>query len=218
MRINGIIKRFLGVANYIDVIADKESKANISDGFAGGSLANDNILVVSNFPLPEQDVEMAFKKEKADYVIISTNKTLDNDTINIASSELVGPFTHIINIFYDTEQMALINSDGRYNENDASYLFYQWHQQEADYLVNLNQYATICSLFISGESTDCLVKQKNAEMLIRGLSEVLSNHGIICNGIVANNNHCLKELLESSVFLSSRYGQIMTGEVLSFID
>ena len=55
-------------------------------------------------------------------------------------------------------------------------------------------------------------------MLIRGLSEVLSNHGIICNGIVANNNHCLKELLESSVFLSSRYGQIMTGEVLNFID
>ena len=217
MRMNGLIKRLLGVANYIDVIGDKEAKADIYDSFAGGSLSNDNILIVSNAPLPEQDVEVILKKEKADYVILSTDKNLDLDVIKNASSNIVGPFTHIINLFYDMEQMALINSEGRYNESDSSYLFYQWHQQEVDYLVNLNQYATLCSLFISGESTDCLVKQKNAEMLIRGLAEVLSNHGIICNGIVANSNHSLKELLESSVFLSSRYGQIMTGEVLSFI-
>ena len=83
-----------------------------------------------------------------------------------------------------------------------------------DYLVNLEQYATITTAFVCGTSLDSNVKKKNAEMCIRGLAEVLANHGMICNGIIANRNIELKELLTTSVFLSSRYGQIMTGEVL----
>ena len=217
MRLIGLFKKLIGRANHINAIADRVSKADIPDGYAGGSLANDNILIVSNASLSDQVVETVFEREKVDYVILSTDKKLDAYDINNASSNLVGPFSHIINVIYDSEQIALINREGLYNDKDASYLLYQWHQQEVDYLVNLNQYASICTIFISEDTTDSLVKKKNAEMLIKGIAEVLSNHGIICNGIIANNSHNLIELLESSVFLSSRYGQIMTGEVLNFI-
>lgn len=104
MRLIGFIKRLVGRANYIDAIADSVSKADIPDGYSGGSLANDNILIVSNVPLLEQDVDVVFKKEMADYAILSTDQNINRDAINNASSNLVGPFTHIINVVYDKEQ------------------------------------------------------------------------------------------------------------------
>ena len=100
------------------------------------------------------------------------------------------------------------------NDKDSMYQFYQWHQEEVDYLVKLKQNATICSVFISGSSIEETVKKRNAEMCIRGLAESLSNHGMICNGIIAGEDDNLKVILNTTVFLSSRYGQIMTGEVL----
>lgn len=110
--------------------------------------------------------------------------------------------------------MSLISKDGLFNDKDSMYQFYQWHQKEVDYLVKLNQYATICSVFVSGSAIDSVVKKKNAEMCIRGLAESLSNHGLICNGIIAGEDDNFKEILDTTVFLSSRYGQIMTGEVI----
>ena len=62
------------------------------------------------------------------------------------------------------------------------------------------------------------VIKKNVEMLIRGLSEVLANHGLICNGIIADKNVPLKDIVNSALFLSSKYGQIMSGEVLQMKD
>ena len=61
---------------------------------------------------------------------------------------------------------------------------------------------------------EAYVKKKNAEMCIRGLAESLSNHRMICNGIIAGKDVILKAIFDTTVFLSSRYGQIMTGEVL----
>ena len=81
-------------------------------------------------------------------------------------------------------------------------------------LVKLNQYATICTIFIGETSIEGNIKNRNMEMCIRGLAEVLANHGMVCNGIIANKNIEVRDLITTSVFLSSRYGQIMSGEVL----
>lgn len=214
MRLMNIIKSILGRAEYIEAIADKTSNTNIHDGYSGGSLSNDNLLIITNTELPAEVVKDVFLKEKTYFSVKSVKQLLHVEDIFDAGKELIGPFTHIINFFYDNEEMSLISKDELYNDKDSIYQFYQWHQEEVDYLVKLNQYATICSVFLSGHSIDNSVKKKNVEMCIRGLAEVLANHGIICNGIIASKDDILKELLNTTVFLSSRYGQIMTGEVL----
>ncbi len=209
-----VIKRLLGRAEYIEVIADKTCNANIPDGCAGGSLSNDNVLIITNTELPAEVVKDVFSKEKTYYSVKSVKHLLHVEDIIDAGKDLIGPFTHIINIFYDKDEMSLISKNGQFNDKDSMYQFYQWHQEEVDYLVKLNQYATICSVFISGSSIEESVKKRNAEMCIRGLAEVLANHGMVCDGIIASKGDNLKELFNSTVFLSSRYGQIMTGEVL----
>ncbi len=214
MRLKNVIKRIFGRARYIDVIADKTCNANIPDGYAGGSLADDNLIIISNSELPNNVVTGVFANEHIYYSTLKINQFLRKDDIKDSGKDLIGPFSHIINVFYDSDNNSLINKDGTYNSNDSIYQFYQWHQEEVDYLVELDKYATVCSVFITGSSVDNRIKRKNVEMCVRGLAEALSNHGVICNGIIANKTDDVRELLQSAIFLSSRYGQIMTGEVL----
>ena len=58
------------------------------------------------------------------------------------------------------------------------------------------------------------VLSKNVDMCIRGLGEALGNHSIISNGIVATKEIPLGVIMNTALFLSSKYGQIMAGEVL----
>ncbi len=213
MKILSLIKRILGHAEYTETIADKFGNANIPEGYAGGSLVVKNILLISNTELPSEVVKEVVSKEEAHYSIVTLDDLMTNSVISNAGKDLIGPFNHVINVFSDKEGRPLLN-ENKYNDKDNIYQLYQWQQVEVDYLVRLNQYATICTVFITDSSIDSNVKKRNVEMCIRGLAEALSNHGMICNGIIANKEISIKELLTTSVFLSSRYGQIMTGEVL----
>ena len=51
-------------------------------------------------------------------------------------------------------------------------------------------------------------------MCIVGLGEAMGNHNIINNGIVASPSVPIKDIVNTAIFMSSKYGQIMTGEVL----
>ena len=213
MKLLNLIKRILGHAEYTEAIADKYGNTNIPGGYAGGSLAAQNILLISNTELPSEVVKSVIAKEEAYYSVVTLDEQMTDKVITNAGRDLIGPFTHVINVFFDKEERPLLNGN-KYNEKDSVYQLYQWQQVEVDYLVKLNQYATICTIFIGESSIEGNVKKHNVEMCIRGLAEVLSNHGMICNGIIANKDIDFKDLLTTSVFLSSRYGQIMTGEVL----
>lgn len=216
MRLFNLIKNIIGRFEYINVIVDKSNNNDIPDGYSGGSLAADNILVITNSELPKEVVCEVFKKEEANYSILFLDDILCCNDIKKASKNLIGPFTHVINFFYEKDAGKLILNGNQYNDKDCVYQLYQWLQEEVDYLVKLSQYATINTVFISGSSIDSHVKIRNVEICIRGLAEALSNHGMICNGVIANQNVTIKELLSTSVFLSSRYGQVMTGEVLKY--
>ncbi len=212
--IQNILKKIFGRAKDLDVIVDKYSNMNVPESFSGGSLADVNILVVTNSDLPVDTCDEVFRKENTYYSVISLDNILTANEIIEAAKKLIGPFTHIINIFYDKKSRPLICNNTHYNNDDCVYQLYQWLQEEVDYLVKLNEYATICTVFICGSSVEGQVKKKNVEMCIKGLAEVLSNHGMICNGIISNEEVSVKELLNATIFLSSRYGQIMTGEIL----
>ena len=94
------------------------------------------------------------------------------------------------------------------------YRVYQWLQEEVGYLVPLNQYSTICTAYIGDDTQYSEALGKNIDMCIRGLGEAMSNHNIINNGIVASPSVSIKDIVNTAIFMSSKYGQIMTGEVL----
>lgn len=209
-----ILKRIIGHRIEKDVIVDPAIYENNRNSFCGGSLADSNLLVVTNGNVDEQELDSLIQKEKAAYSLLNLSSLMERQHLIDASSKLVGPFTHIINIVFEENNDNLLTEENLCDAKYPMYEIFQWHQQEVDYLVGLNQYATICTIYIGGDSTNICVIKKNVEMLIRGLSEALANHGLICNGIVADKNVPINDIINSALFLSSKYGQIMSGEVL----
>ena len=51
------------------------------------------------------------------------------------------------------------------------------------------------------------------EMLALSLGDVLANHSIINNGIIASNKVKLVDILQTALFMSSKYGQILGGAI-----
>lgn len=196
-----------------ETIFDKVVYKERENSFSGGSLSDSNILIVSNKSISEDTAIQLLRNENVGFNVIHLNNLMSSSNITDASAELIGPFTHIVNVIW-YEKTSNIESDKCGFNNDAMFRIYQWHQEEVDYLVKQSLYGTLCTVFIGNEDIDCAVIKKNVELLIKGLAESLANHGLICNGIVANQSIPIKDLLCSALFLSSKYGQIMTGEVL----
>lgn len=216
MSIYSVLKSFLYRTTYLEHIVDKVKYPSIAKSYAGGSLATSNILIVTNRPIDNKLIEEYFSIEQVNYSVILISDLLLNVDIIKAEDGLIGPFTHIVNFFCQDNSRTSQNQDSQYN-NDSFYKIYQWQQIEVDYLVKINQYSTICTCYIYNDSILGYVEKRHAEMCIRGLASVLSNHGIVCNGMVANANIPFDILLKSSIFMSSKYGQIMSGEVLDLI-
>ncbi len=213
MSILSKIKKLIGKKVYIEPIVDYNRYTDSEKSFAGGSLADSNVLIVTNTE-PSADIKEQFSiNEKATIAIITTDGLLNQDTIHKAGKNLIGPFTHIINI-YKKDTSDLLTVDCKYPESDEMYRVYQWLQEEVSYLVSLNQYASICTAYIGDGTQYSDVLSKNMDMCIRGLGEVMGNHIIINNGIVASSSVPMQEIINSAIYLSSKYGQIMTGEVL----
>ena len=213
-----ILKRLFGCRVEKDVIVDPVIYESNHNSFCGGSLADSNLLVVTNGNVDDQEIDSLIQKEEATYSLLSLSSLMERQHLIDSSSELIGPFTHIINIIFEEKSDNVLIEETLYDEKDPMYEIFQWHQQEVDYLVELNQYSTICTIYIGGDDTDVCVKKKNVEMLIRGLSEVLANHGMICNGIIADKKVPINDIINTALFLSSKYGQIMSGEVLQMKD
>lgn len=215
-KIKKIIKKCFFHKESISPIVDYVSYASIVESYCGASLAESNILVVTNDATMACDyVEQHFAKEHASTALLNVECKLGMTDIIDAGNELIGTFTHIINILRFDEQGSLLNADGTYNENDTMRLAYQWCQVETDYLVGLSCYATLCMVYIHSESVESAVIGSGISHLVSGLAKVLSPHGIICNGVIASPSVSIEAWLSTATFLTGKYGQIMTGEVLN---
>lgn len=212
MSIKTKIKSLFNKTTYIEHIVDKVTYPDILTSHAGGSLATSNLLIVTNGSIDDNLINDYLAIEQVNYHVLLTKDLLNNTDLVKAGDSLIGPFTHVINFYYPEKETSSLNPDNNYT--DSFYMLYQWQQKEVDYLVNLSQYSTICTCYIYDNSINGYVGKRHAEMCIKGLAAVLSNHGMICNGIVASRGVPFDTLLKSSIFMSSKYGQIMSGEVL----
>lgn len=208
------IRRILGEKIIVEPIVDYARYMPSEDSYSGNSLSESNMLIVTNVDIPRSLVNGIENKEGICVSIIKPDVILTTDQIKKAGSKLIGPYTHIVNIYTKDKSLDLLDTDGSYPEDDEMYRLYQWLQEETSYLVPMNQYATICTVFIDDKTTYSSVLSKNVDMCIRGLGEVLGNHSIISNGIVASKEIPLDIIINTTLFLSSKYGQIMAGEVL----
>ncbi len=209
------IKRIVGEKIIVEPIVDYNRYMPSEESYAGNSLSETNMLIVTNVEIPQSVVNGIEKKEGLCVSIMTPDGNLTIDQIRKTGNQLIGPYTHIVNIYSKDKAMDLLGLDDTYPEDDEMYRVYQWLQEETSYLVPMNQYATICTVFIDDKTQHSSVLSKNIDMCIRGLGEVLGNHSIISNGMVATKEIPFDVIMNTALFLSSKYGQIMTGEVLN---
>lgn len=175
--------------------------------YAGGSLSDSNILIVSNIK-DTKGIENRLKKEGAFVSEIKLEKDILNlNIINNAKAHLLGPYTHIFNV------LQIGNDTDIFSDSDSLRNMYQWLQIEADYLVELGQIATVCVVLVLGSDT-CSIVADSIEGMIKGLSETLGRHGIIINGLCADESVPLECVVKWMSFLGSKYGHILTGNFL----
>lgn len=205
------IRKLICHRQYVNPIVDENIYQNLEKSYSGGSLSESNLLVVTNIPIPEDLILKIQKNENVSISVLCINGGLSREDIVSASKELIGPFTHIVNLYRKDENMSLLTASGEYPKTDDMYRVYQWLQEEVSYLVPLELYATICTAFISDDSDYSFVLKKNMEMLVLSLGDVLANHSIINNGIIASNKVKLVDILQTALFMSSKYGQILGG-------
>lgn len=214
MSILNRIRRIAGKKTIIEPIIDYNRYMPSEGSFAGNSLSESNMLIVTNMDIATSLVNEIEKNEKLRVSVLIPADKLTACEITKAGGQLVGPYTHIINIYSKDKAIDLLCADDTYPAEDEMYRVYQWLQEETSYLVPLNQYSTICTVFIDDCTQYSSVLSKNVEMCIRGLGEALGNHSVISNGIIASKEIPLEVIMNTALFLSSKYGQIMTGEVL----
>lgn len=197
-----------------EVIVDKTIYSNINNSYAGGALAYSNILVVSNM---REDHEIWQKRAETENFDLSfrcnKDSKLTSDDIVQSSDDLIGPFTHIINIIHKDENNSLVLNNS-YNDEDSLRMLYVWIQQESDYLVDNAKQSTICSIYLGDNSVDSETIKGGIEAMIKGLALPLSKHGIVETGIVADSSIQFDKIVNTALYLSSKYGQILTGEVM----
>lgn len=207
------IKHIVGHREYVEPIIDANIYPDMGSSYAGGSLAESNILLVTNTSIPEDLVCDIEKNENVSVSVLTNNLKLTIEDIVMSGNSLIGPFTHIINIYSKDKDMSLLTSTGHYPETDDMYNVYQWLQEEVEYLVPLSQGGTICTAYISNETEYAKVLEKNMEMIALSLGSAMSNHSIINNGIVVSGHVPLIDILHTAMFMSSKYGQILGGTI-----
>ena len=213
-KIKNIIKRILGKANVVYPLDDKVIYPE-SKGYAGGSLYMSNILLVTNIKDVDSILTM-YEQEKAKVTVLNGNDGITKEQIVGAESNKTGRFEHIINLFRMKDNDTLINHG--YNDNDICSQVYDVLKSETEYLAPNNLYATICTAVQDAGYGDFEIESASVKACVEGLAKPLGNHRLICNGILADKGIELKDIVATTIYFSSKYGQILAGQVIELKD
>ena len=199
MDIKKVLKRIIGKPQWKKALYDDVIYENDMESFSGNSLSNSNILILADESLYdkiEKAVKHIEKIEKCDISLIKSYgfNGLLNEEIN-----KIGGYDHIINC-------CIVNKD------DDVYRIYSLLQEETNYLVDRECYSTVCTMiFAENPNSSNVIAIKG---ILEGLGEVLPNHNIIENGAIVSGNLLINEAIQTALFLSGKYGQLLTGFVV----
>ncbi len=209
-KLKKVIQRIIGKPTYVYPIFDKIIYSP-TKGYAGGSLYETNILIVTNFADIKEYYQL-FEQEKANVSYLICDKNPDISDITRIEKDQIGPYEHIINILSANTNMGL--TDNGYNDNDITSFAYDILKVETEYLVSKNSYATLCTAIIDNGASDFEISSASIKACVEGLGKPLGNHKLICNGVIAEKDVPLSAVIPTTIYMSSKYGQILAGQVL----
>lgn len=209
------MRRLIGTAEHVTAIADEIIYRENENSYAGGSLTDSNVLVVSNIRENSNTIQLlneALNIEKCKKVrrcFLSNSNNLDCLGGTIDEDKEI-EFNHIIN------WIEIVSDDCVAAYKCDMQLLYYIMQIECNYFVSNSSNGTICSILIDSGQADIMSEAEIGGMksLIKGLGYRMPKHKVIINGAIVYKDVPLKEVVPVAIYLSSKYGQILTGEVL----
>lgn len=184
-----------------------------SDGYSGNSLLEKNVLfcVKSNRDFNSAIVQ-ASKIENFNYQILKINNINDLERVSQKKTEL-GYFDKIVNILnFDDKDYELID-ELNFNNEDVMHMTYHLLQLETTYMID-NCGDGIATALIVNQHSDGVIDETIGNLL-KGLGLPLAAHHIICNSLVANANIPSEDIINTLMFLISKYGYELNGECLN---
>lgn len=211
MSIKSIIRNLISIKKYIPAVIDRNIYPQNRNSYCGGSLFESNMLFVSNrHEIIKNEVTSLAEIEKFNFEITDNlNSVNDIEKLSINS---IGPFSHVVNIFFSETEVYCVDTKGGYNQNDLMCNLHQINQIESGYLALRSLPSTITNVYIKAkQGSEDVITADNIEFMTKGLSRVLSNHNIICNGVISDIEVPLEYTFKTISFLCGKYGQLQAG-------
>lgn len=215
-RIIKVIKKLVGHRNIVRPVVDINVYDANENSFSGNSLQDSNVLIVGCDKTLMRSAECYYKNEGC-YVakLWQSYRELTAEDINEARGDLLGHFDHIVNIIIPDADHDLLHADCTYNHRDLERVVYQWLQVESDYLTKNMQCSSLHVVLVKHPMEYLDVVSHSIVSMLRGLAKRLLAHGIVANGVVADEAIPVDAVMQSLMFVTGKYGEVIAGE---FID
>ena len=228
------IKKQIGKKLIINPIFSCEKYINNLSSMSGGTLEGKNVLVITNrlqtlniyrdFLLQENcracyaffdGANDKSSNIKINYYCFTTDSIQSNaGLIEKFASKLYGPIDIIINTLFIGDDENFFNRKGLENRFDGVKLFYQLVQIESEYFILHDKAGHLLNICMYEDNVQSNIIKDSIKSLTEGLGLDLGRLGIIVNGISAVETIPSNDVVKTGVYLISRYGEVLAGEVL----
>lgn len=179
-------------------IVDSVQFSENMNSFCGGSLYDACVLVVLHDM--ENSSMLRLVKMKLDNEYVNSNII---DASNASEwLDCNKDYDHIINVFCQGIQLDMIED------------FYFLLQKEVLVLSQNEGIKSVCSILKNKHESEDIVGAEVAKSMIQGLGKLSTKYNIIENGILYSDGVPIEKVIEMAVFMSSKYGHVMSGEVI----
>lgn len=208
-----LIKKKVGREEKISPIIDEDIYVDLFSSSCGGTIKGKKIVVLTNSNIGIDIIQQKCCIEKSMCVIINLSKeSIDKENINKLETHF-WEADIVINMLNGKSQ--LFDKDNLYNSNDIIGTLYRIIQKESDYFINNNKIPVICSVvFVGHDTVEEAVIRAGIKSMLQGLGYILPNHGIVSNALLVSKDINLEDVMNMVIFLVSKYGYALTGEVL----
>lgn len=186
---------------------------------AGGDLIGKNVAVITNDLKSIDKYKKSAEIENTYINIVSWNDIEDKQKIHKdgfekkVTNSLFGKIDIIINDVYLEEMPFSSELDKIEFDHKIILTIYQLLQLESDFLINQKKQSHIVNICRGATIGDKSLSRFIAT-LTKGLGQCMCNHNIIVNGICSNGDCNKTDMVKIAMFLASRYGECLCGEVL----
>lgn len=202
--IKNIVKKVFGIPRITYPYVDDTVRINNMNSHMGGEIGAGVVIIVGDNTQFNSILQEKYELERYKVYTILEKDFLEKGITDILSNQKVSIFVNVVeNLKTKSENI----------NNDIVHSFYCKCQLEGDYYINNQRTGHIVNLLINSE--DNQVVSSCVKGLTEGLGVAFGNHKIIVNGILSDINVGEENIGNWTLFLSSKYGDLLCGNVLN---